>query len=104
MKDLDAAVDAAHAAEELQPGPRDETAQATLDVPADYRRPDGVVSLDSSSHGQYVATDGRTRECSAFLRSPSWRARGEECLIVEASGHSAAKTRNLYRLVAIEPL
>jgi hypothetical protein len=76
----------------------------TLDVPADFRRPDGVVSLDSSSHGRYIATDGKTREYSASLRPLSFRARGEECLIAETSGRSAAKTRNLYRLVAIEPL
>jgi hypothetical protein len=76
----------------------------TLDVPADFRRPDGVVSLDAASHGHYIATDGKTREYSAFLRPLSWRARGEECLMAETSGRSAAKTHNLYRLVAIDPL
>ena len=75
----------------------------TLDVPGDFVRPNGVVSLDSASHGHYIASDGKTREYAAFLRPLSWRARGEEFLIAGTSGR-VAKTRNLYRLVALEPV
>jgi hypothetical protein len=75
----------------------------TLDVPIDFVRPDGVVSLDSESRGHYIASDGKTREYPASLRPLSRRARGEECLIADTTGRAAARTRNLYRLVAIEP-
>jgi hypothetical protein len=76
----------------------------TLDVPVDFVRPDGVVSLDGASHGHYIATDGKTRQYPAFLRPLSWRARGEEFLIADTAGRAPAKARNLYCLAAIEPL
>jgi hypothetical protein len=72
---------------------------STLDVPPDFERPDGVVSLDAQSHGHYIATDGKTREYAAFVRPLSWRSRGEECLVAERSPRASPR---LYRLAAIE--
>ena len=74
----------------------------TLDVPADFVRPDGVVSLDAESHGRYIATDGKTREYSAYVRPLSCRAQGEECLAPDMSGGAQPRTGNLYRLIAID--
>jgi hypothetical protein len=72
----------------------------TIDVPADFDRPTGVVSLDAQSHGHYIATDGKSREYHAFPRPLSWRIRGEECLVVDRSQRSSSP--RLYRLVAID--
>lgn len=76
----------------------------TLDVPADFVRPDGVVSLDHTSQGHYIATDGKSHVYAAFLRPLSWRARGEEFLVVQRSGRASARSRNLYRLVSLDPV
>lgn len=73
----------------------------TLDVPPDFDRPSGVVSLDLHSHGHYIASDGKSREYQAFARPLSWRIRGEECLVVDKSQRSSSP--RLYRLVAIDP-
>jgi hypothetical protein len=73
----------------------------TLDVPVDFDRPDGVVSVDAQSHGHYIATDGKSREYATFVRPLSWRTRGEECLLAERSPRSSSP--RLYRLVAVEP-
>jgi len=72
----------------------------TLDVPADFDRPGGVVSLDEHSHGHYVATDGKRREYQACPRPLSWRAHGEECLVVERLRGSSPS--RLYRLIAVD--
>jgi len=72
----------------------------TLDVPADFDRPGGVVSLDEHSHGHYVATDGKRREYQAYPRPLSWRAHGEECLVVERLRGSSPS--RLYRLIAVD--
>ena len=82
---------------EVQERPSD---TLTIDVPADFARPGGVVSLDLHSHGHYIATDGKSREYSAFPRPLSWRIRGEECLVVDRSQRSSSP--RLYRLVAID--
>jgi hypothetical protein len=76
----------------------------TLDVPTDFVRPDGVVSLDSESVGHYIATDGKSRIYTACVRPLSWRARGEEFLVVQRSGRASARSRNLYRLVCLDPV
>jgi hypothetical protein len=83
---------------EMQERPSD---TLTIDVPADFDRPAGVVSLDAHSHGHYIATDGKSREYQAFARPLSWRIRGEECLVVDRSQRSSSP--RLYRLVAIDP-
>jgi hypothetical protein len=74
----------------------------TLDVPPDFERTSGVVALDHKSHGRYVATDGKEREYSAFLRPLSWRIRGEECLIVEHRKRDAPNRAGVYRLTVVE--
>src|SRR4030081_3902433 len=73
----------------------------TIDVPADFDRPGGGVSLDAHSHGHYIGTDGKSREYQAFSRPLSWRIRGEQCLVVDRSQRSSSP--RLYRLVAIDP-
>ncbi len=73
----------------------------TLDVPADFDRPGGVVSLDAQSHGHYIATDGKSREYYAFARPLSWRIRGEECLVADRPKRSSSP--RLYRLAAVDP-
>jgi hypothetical protein len=74
----------------------------TLDVPPDFERATGIVSLDYRSHGRYVATDGKEREYSAFPRPLSWRIRGEECLIVDQRKRAAANRAGVYRLTMVE--
>ena len=72
----------------------------TLDVPVDLDRPGGVVSLDEQSHGHYIATDGKKREYQACTRPLSFRAHGEECLVVERLRGSSPS--RLYRLIAVD--
>lgn len=76
----------------------------TLDVPADFRHPDGVVSLDDASQGHYVASDGKRRDYPAHVLPLSRRASGEEFLIAGVSRRSASRNLNLYRLAAIDPV
>jgi len=75
----------------------------TLDVPPDFERTSGVVSVDPHSHGHYVATDGKNREYSAFPRPLSWRAYGEECLIAEKRRRASSSCEGVYRLTTVEP-
>ena len=75
----------------------------TLDVPPDFERSIGVVSLDQKSHARYIATDGKEREYSAFPRPLSWRVRGEECLIAEQrKKRDAPVAIGVYRLTVVE--
>jgi hypothetical protein len=83
---------------EVQERPSD---TLTLDVPADFDRPGGVVSVDAQSHGHYIGTDGKSREYHAFVRPLSWRVRGEECLVADRSKRSSLP--RLYRLAAVDP-
>ncbi len=73
----------------------------TLDVPVDFDRPAGVVSLDAHSHGHYIGADGKTREYQAFARPLSWRIRGEQCLVADRSQRSSSP--RLYRLASVDP-
>ena len=81
----------------------DDRGRRPLDVPPDFERSIGVVSLDQKSHGRYVATDGKEREYSAFPRPLSWRVRGEECLIAEQrKKRDAPVAIGVYRLTVVE--
>ena len=73
----------------------------TLDIPPDFERASGTVSLDQQSHGRYLATDGKERDYSVFPRPLSWRARGEECMIADRRGRQRERT-GVYRLNAVE--
>ena len=83
---------------EVQERPSD---TLTIDVPPDFDRPSGVVSLDAQSHGHYIATDGKSREYRTFARPLSFRIRGEECLVVDRSKRSSVP--RLFRLAAVDP-
>src|SRR5437660_12726020 len=83
---------------EVQERPSD---TLTIDVPADFDRPAGVVSLDAHSHAHYVATDGKSREYHHFARPLPWRNRREDCLVVDRSDRPASP--KLYRVVDIAP-
>jgi len=74
----------------------------TLDLPPDFQRASGVVTLDQMSHGHYVATDGKQREYSVHPRPLSWRARGEDCLIADRRPRGSASIAGIYRLRAVE--
>jgi hypothetical protein len=73
----------------------------TLDIPPDFERASGIVSLDQQSHGRYLSTDGKERDYSVYPRPLSWRARGEECLISDRPGRQADRA-GVYRLTAVE--
>ena len=74
----------------------------TLDLPPDFERASGTVTLDELSHGHYLATDGKEREYSVYPRPLSWRARGEDCLVAERLARESASIAGVYRLRAVE--
>ena len=74
----------------------------TLDVPPDFERASGFVSLDQLSRGHYVATDGKEHEYPVYPRPLSWRARGEDCLVADRRGRETSSIAGIYRLTAVE--
>jgi hypothetical protein len=73
----------------------------TLDLPPDFERTSGIVSLDQQSHGRYLSTDGKERDYSVYPRPLSWRARGEDCLIADRRGRQTERA-GVYRLTMVE--
>jgi hypothetical protein len=74
----------------------------TLDLPPDFERESGVVSLDLLSHGHYLATDGKQHEYSVFPRPLSWRARGEDCMVADRRERASSSIAGVYRLRAVD--
>jgi len=74
----------------------------TLDLPPDFERASGMVTLDELSHGHYLATDGKEREYSVYPRPLSWRARGEDCLVADLLACESASIAGIYRLRVVE--
>jgi hypothetical protein len=74
----------------------------TLDLPPDFERASGIVTLDQMSHGHYVSTDGKQREYSVYPRPLSWRARGEDCLIADRRPRGSVSIAGIYRLRAVD--
>lgn len=74
----------------------------TLDVPPDFDRVKGVVSLDSRFHAHHVAMDGKNHAYTAMTRPLSWRALGEECLVADRPGRPPSASAGLYRLKALK--
>ena len=74
----------------------------TLDLPPDFERASGAVTLDQLSHGHYLGTDGKQREHSFYPRPLSWRARGEDCLIADRRSREPSSIAGIYSLRAVE--
>jgi len=61
----------------------------TIDLPPDFDRAVGLVTVDTTMHGHYRAHDGKNVSYAAFVRPLSWRASGEIFLIGDAGGERA---------------
>ena len=75
----------------------------TLDIPPDFDRVNGSVSLDSKWHAHHIAADGRNHAYTAMTRPLSWRAQGEECLVADRPGRAPASFAGVYRLKYLKP-
>ena len=75
----------------------------TLDVPPEFDRVKGVVSLDAKKHAKHVAADGRNHDYLAMTRPLSWRVYGEECLVADRPGRQPTSFTGTYRLRSIKP-
>ncbi len=75
----------------------------TLDVPSDFDRLKGFVSLDAKSQAHHVAADGKTHAYHAMTRPLSWRVFGEECLVADSTARTPTTHAGIYRLKAIKP-
>lgn len=74
----------------------------TIDVPADFDRVKGVLSIDANSQAKHVTADGRSQSFNAMTRPLSWRVHGEECLVADRPGRAAAVFAGTYRLRSIK--
>ena len=75
----------------------------TIDVPADFDRQHGVLSVDAKSLAQHTTADGRSQSFNAMTRPLSWRVYGEECLVADRAGRGAAAFAGTYHLRSIKP-
>jgi hypothetical protein len=74
---------------------------STLDVPLDLDRDKGVASL-LKSYAHYFSITGKSAIRATLPRPPSWRVRGEECLVANLS--EAMTERCSFTLSAVEPV
>jgi len=74
----------------------------TIDVPPEFDRSKGIVSLDSKQHAHHLAADGNNHAYTAMTRPLSWRAYGEECLVADRPGRPPSPSAGVYRLRAVK--
>jgi hypothetical protein len=73
----------------------------TVDIPADFDRAAGEISVDGRDTAHYLSLDGKRLSYHTHFRPLSWRVRGEQCLIMrKGAGLDDAN----FKLCIVDPI